>query len=627
MGKSIEAAETKIPEIESEIEETSAKITQLEGAIEKAKADREDAIASVENADAVRAKAAAEFAMLSGNLSTNSEALTKAVAAIEKGMGGAFLQTRNVMPLRKLLIDRDDLTDFDREQLASFLSGSSRYAPKSGEIVGILKQMNDTMSKELAEATAAEEEAIATHKEMIEAKKKEIELNTKAIETKTELLGEARVSLVQMQDDLSDTKVALEEDKKFLENLEENCKTKTAEHEANMKGRSEELVAVADTIKILNDDDALEIFKKTLPSPSASLLQVKLRGRALRKAALKKIQVELHRQGAARPELNFIALAIMGKKISFGKVLTMIDDMVALLAKEQTDDDTKKASCLSEFDTLDDKKKALEGTLGDLEAMIATEEEAIATLTEEIKALEEGIVALDKSVAEATEQRKEEHTEYEELVASDTQAKEILAFAVNRLNKFYNPELYKAPPKRVLTYEEQVYTNFGGVLPEFFAQVSSHTQREDSEVAPPPPPETADAYKKASESSAGVLTMIDFLVKDLDKEMTVAKVEEEEAQKEYEAFMEASAKKRLTDTKVLADKESAKATTEGDLLKHKDEKTATTNDLMANAEVISSLHGDCDWLLQNFETRKEARAGEVDSLKAAKAVLSGADYS
>merc|ERR1719181_1863098 len=109
-------------------------------------------------------------------------------------------------------------------------------------------------------------------------------------------------------------------------------------------------------------------------------------------------------------------------------------------------------------------KKGLERSVSNLEKAIAKEKEAIATFTEEIKALEDGIVSLDKSVAEATEQRKEENQEYTELMASDAAAKELLGFAKNRLNKFYNPKLYKAPPKRVLTDEDRATLAAGGTL-------------------------------------------------------------------------------------------------------------------------------------------------------------------
>merc|ERR1719271_1283224 len=187
----------------------------------------------------------------------------------------------------------------------------------------------------------------------------------------------------------------------------------------------------------------------------------------------------------------------------------MIDDMVATLGVEQQDDNDKKEYCETQFDLADDKKKGLERSVANLEKTLEKEKQAIAALADEIAALEAGLKALDKSVAEATEQRKEENADYTELMANDAAAKELLGFAKNRLNKFYNPKLYKAPPKAVL------------------ADVSAH---DANRAAPPPPPETAAAFSKKSEESNGVIAMIDLMVKDLDKEMTEAKTTESNAQ-------------------------------------------------------------------------------------------------
>merc|ERR1719393_1197385 len=113
--------------------------------------------------------------------------------------------------------------------------------------------------------------------------------------------------------------------------------------------------------------------------------------------------------------------------------------MVVTLKKEQVDDDNKKEYCEVQLDAADDKKKGLEHTIADLETAIAADEESLATLKTEIASLEDGIKALDKAVVEATEQRKEEHEDFTELMAQDSAAKEIILFAKNRLNKFYNP--------------------------------------------------------------------------------------------------------------------------------------------------------------------------------------------
>merc|ERR1712060_304371 len=236
------------------------------------------------------------------------------------------------------------------------------------------------------------------------------------------------MGVTQMQGELTDTEEALADDRKFLQELEKSCKTKTAEWEERSKTRSEELVALADTIKVLNDDDALELFKKTLPSASASLLQIEADQRS---SVVSGLRSALERANAQdRPGLELLMLALNGKKSAgaagFGKVIKMIDDMVVLLGKEQADDDDKKEYCGMQFDLSDDKKKALERTIGQEDAAIATAKETIATLTQEMEALSAGIAALDKSVSEATTQRRDENTEFKALIASDTAATQVL---------------------------------------------------------------------------------------------------------------------------------------------------------------------------------------------------------
>merc|ERR1719422_1140565 len=195
---------------------------------------------------------------------------------------------------------------------------------------------------------------------------------------------------------------------------------------------------------------------------------------------------------------------------TFDKVIAMIDKMVSELKTEQKDDNDKLEYCKVELDLADDKKKSLERAVSILEKDIAKAKELIATLADEIAALTAGIIALDKSVAEATENRKEENEEFKALMAADTAAKELLAFAKNRLNKFYNPDLYVAPPKRELSAGDRIYENFGGELTTaapggiantgiaVLAQVGGHDQ---NSVAPPPPPATWGAYSKKSEDS------------------------------------------------------------------------------------------------------------------------------
>jgi len=640
LAKSIDAAEDKIPSVSSDIEAGEAKLVGAKADLKQAQSDRAAAKAAMKEATALREKEAKTYADFKAEHDADIAAIAKATSAVEKGMGGSFLQTPAAQLLQRA-VSKLDLVDVDQQAITAFLSQSTEYAPASGEIVGILKQMGDTMAASLAEATETEEGAIKTYKGAIKAKSSEVEALTATVEAKTTQIGDLGVALVQMKNDLSDSQDSFAEDKKFLKNLEKECARMTEEWEERSKTRADELVALADTVKILNDDDALELFKKTLPSSSASLLQVQETTSAMRARALSAIRSaqQIATKGD-KPGLELLVLALSGRKSAnsagFGKVLKMIDDMVALLGKEQQDDEDKKEYCEKQFDVSDDKKKVLERTVADAESAIAAAKESIATLTEEIAALEAGIKALDKSVAEATANRQAENAEYKALVASDTAAKEVLAFAKNRLNKFYNPKLYKAPPKKELSAEDRIYANQGGELTTaapggiagtgiaVLAQVSMHSQRKD---APGPPPATWDAYASKSGESTGVIAMIDLLIKDLEKELTEAETEEKNSQSDYETMMQDSADKRTTDSKALTEKGSAKAETEAALEAHSEARADSFRELMATEKYISSLHAECDWLLQYFGARKEARTGEIDALKKAKDVLSGADYS
>jgi len=597
LGKSISDAETKIPQLASAIAEGSAMKKQLEADHKAAQVSRVEAKDAIAKADAIRSKDANTYAKLKNDADANIGALSKAIPAIEKGMGGAFLQTTAASVLRQISVSAD-MIPADRDLLASFLSEGGSYAPKSGEIVGILKTLHDEMKKDYADATSDENSAIASFEGLVDSKKKEIEALTKKIESQTARIGALGVKLAQQANDLEDTQEGLSEDQKFLANLDKNCAQKKADWAAYKKMEATEAVALADTIKMLSSDDALELFKKTLPAAGSSFMQLTVASGAVRQRAL----VALKSGRKSDPRLDLIELAVHGKKLGFGKIIKMIDDLVVTLKSEQAVDSDKKSYCLAEFDKSEDKKKGLDLDISDLEKAIEDQAESISTLKSEVAALQDGIATLDASVAEATSTRKAEHDDVVETLAGNSAAKDLLGMAKNRLNKFYNPKLYKAPPAREVALQ----------------QVG---------VAPPAAPEANLAYKKSGESSNGVIAMIDLIVADVDKEDQTMEVEEKGAQANYEGFMSDASEKRALDSKAITDKESARAETESELQSNKDDKKSTTIEAMENAKYIGGLHEECDWLLKYYDTRESARNGEIDAMGKAKAVLSGADYS
>merc|ERR1719388_28067 len=255
-----------------------------------------------------------------------------------------------------------------------------------------------------------------------------------------------------------------------------------------------------------------------------------------------------------------------------------------------------------------------------VEASIAEKSDAIEALAEQIATLEQDIKDLDKSVAQATEQRKEEHEDFQESQQLNEAAVGLVGKAKNRLQKFYNPTMYKAPPKKEMSMEEKIMANG-------FVQIRAHARdEEDSDVAPPVAPDMPSGEYQKSEKSAGVIGLMDMMVKEIETDMKDATYEEKTSQSDYAKLMSESEETRAANSKGITTKNAAKATLEGKLEAEKSVLSDTNEDLNLIATTLSDLHAQCDFLLQNYDLRKEARTNEIESLKNAKAILSGANF-
>merc|ERR1719158_1586056 len=191
-------------------------------------------------------------------------------------MGGAsFLQSYGshmVKLIKKALVSTQIVTGGDKKMVEAFLQGGEN-APGSGEILGMLKSMKDELSRDIASLTKDEEAAVAGFTSMKASKEKEIEFADESIESKKERIGALAVSVVQLKDVIEDSAKESADAKKFAATLEKQCAAKKKEWDARCKARSDEMAAIGEAISILSDDDALDVFKKTLPAASASLVQ------------------------------------------------------------------------------------------------------------------------------------------------------------------------------------------------------------------------------------------------------------------------------------------------------------------------------------------------------------------
>jgi len=643
MSKSAEEAAQSITELKSKLESEKAEKSQLDQELMQHKKDREAAKVDLDAATKIREKEHDEYVEFSGEARKNLDAMTGAVAALEKGMGKSFLQSQSGARLRKIVESATSVDDYERSSVLSFLAGKQNpfgdYSSQSGEIVGILKAMKDEMDKDLNGAVTAEETAASGFQELAAAKKAEIAAAGAAIESKTKRSGELAVSIVNTEDDIEDTTSELSDTQAFLANLASQCATKKKEWDERSAIRAQEVAAISEAIKILNDDDALDLFKKTLSLTQEThkfgFLQKKSSVATVSRA--RDLVAALAQKSAPhKNQLELIEFSLKAKKVDFSKVISMIDGMVTVLKEEQKNDDAQKSFCDKDLAASEKEQKDTEGAIEASQAFIEETTAASATTAEEIAALQTDIKALDKAVAEATEQRKEEHSDFLEFQTQSNAALQLIEKAKNRLFKFYRPDLHKEAPKRELTDEEKILAASGrsdmiatdapvmiaGTTQTVFIQTNAHVRK----AAPPPPPDTWGAYQKKDGKSNGVIALMDMLVKELEGDMTEAEHDEETGQKDYERLMADSQASREQNVESITDKEAAKADMDVSVEQAKTKEDSQQTALGNVKQYIVTLHTQCDFLVDNYDLRKAARSNELDSLANAKAVLSGADF-
>jgi hypothetical protein len=648
MTKSAEEAGTKITELKAKLEAEKAEKAQLDQALIGHKKDRAAAQNDLQKASGIREKEHADFVAETGDSKSNLDQMNAAITALEKGLGKAFLQAQTgeaAQRLQKVVDSAMSVDDYQRNLVLSFLAGKQNpfgdYQSSSGEIVGILKSMKDEMDKDLNGAISDEEKAASGFTELSAAKKAEISAAGSAIETKTQRSGELAVSVVTTADDIEDTTKELGDLQSFLANLASQCATKKSEWGERQQVRAEEIAAISEAIKILNDDDALDLFKKTLSfeqaprnvaSHSFGMLQLKVK-KSPASRAHDMIEATLSKAGKHKAQLELIELSLKAKKVDFSKILAMIEGMAQVLHEEQKDDDTQKTFCDSDIEKSTREKKDTEEAVASSQAFIEETTAESASTAEEIVSLGKEIKSLDKAVAEATEQRKEEHAEFLVFTQQTNAALQLIDKAKNRLMKFYKPNFYKEAPKQELTEEESIYSLSGrsdmiataapdyiaGTSQTVYAQISSH-----SHAAPPPPPETWGAYQKKEGKSNGVMALMDMLLKELSGDMTDAENEEKTSQRDYERLMSDSQTTRAQNAKSITDKEAAKADMDTAVEETKAKLDSQQTSLANLHQYILQLHASCDFLVENYDLRKAARENELTSLANAKATLSGA---
>merc|ERR1719407_5143 len=334
------------------------------------------------------------------------------------------------------------LTPTDRRMMSSFIQSpqdyfdaeptfKQSYAPQSGEIFGILKQMKETFESNLSSSQKEEMANQKAYEELKAAKEAEISAGQAQIDTKTQELATTDEKNAQSKQDIEDTKASLGADEQFLLMLKEKCSMTDSEWEERQKTRQLEMEAVSKALAVLSSDDAHDLFTKTF---NPSLVQKESAMHSERRSqASKLLSAVAHK--LQNPRLATLAVRV--RLDAFTRVKKAIDDMVAQLLKEKEDEIKHKDFCVDEFNTNELQTEKKEREKQDLTAKIEDLELTIKQLTEAIDQLKAEVAEMQVQLKRAGEDREKENKEFQMTVADQRATQKLLTAALNILKGFY----------------------------------------------------------------------------------------------------------------------------------------------------------------------------------------------
>lgn len=476
--------------------------------------------------------------------------------------------------------------------------------------MGILGTMLDKFTVDLATSQQADLASEINFQKLRAAKLDEISAATSQRDSKQTRLADLLDRSAKATEDIASLEDALTADQKFLMNLDKNCAKEQEEYDGRVKIRNDELQALAETLRILAEDDARDVFGRTMSFLQTSESQrLAVQDRAAERAmqriakiatshgnwALAGLAVRMRLAG--QNQQNDSPFGSTGEAV-FNRVKQLMDKMMALLDQQQKDEDDKRAFCNTEIDRTEDDIKVQTQTKADLDLKHKSIVNQLDALSAAVDELTTDVHDNEISLKQAGEARKEENHVFQTAVADQHSMVHILEKAQSRLREFYQEAA--------------------------LMQVRKHGQPEPGAYVAPPPP-SPKGYSKSA-GAGGVDQLLSKIIGDAKSEVAEMGVSENNAQASYSSYVRDTTASIEANRRAIEEKMTQIAHLKGEKSETQESQRATTQELATSTQLLAAHHGECDYLLKYYEIRKKARAEEKDAIDDAKAILSGADY-
>jgi len=593
--KTIADAEARIEDLTSKIEGFAALSSRLNTEIANLQKELKANQGALDTAGALRTKQLKEFNSEEKDLLGSISSLKAATVTLDKhnslmqlprdGVDSIAASVQDAMKKHASLL-AGVLTHSERRVVTNFVQAPA-YAPQGGEIFGILGQMRETFETNLSTSQKEEAGNQKAYEELKGAKEAEIQAGQDQLDTKGQELADTDEKNAQAKQDLVDTKKSLSSDQTFLASLKDKCALNDSEWQLRQKTRGEETTAVSKALAVLSSDDAHDLFSKTL-----GFVQKESSMHSERRSQASKI-IAAVAEKMQNPRLASLAVSV--RINAFAKVKKAIDDMVAALRTEKADEIKHKDFCIKEFNSNEASTIKRTRDKSDVIAKLEDLTSSIATLNTDIAKLKAEIADSQKELKMAGEDREKQNKDFQMTIADQRATQKLLKSALTVLKGFY--------AKKASALVEETSQTVGG----------------------PPPPAGFDTHKPQA-AAGGVMGMIQQIINDAKALEAEAVRAEQDSQKAYEGFVKATNDSIATKNSDVVNKTGVKAEKEQDLVESGKEKEKVLLQLEQLANGKADLHSSCDFVVRNFDVRQSARDEEVEALKQAKAILSGAKF-
>jgi len=542
------------------------------------------------------------------------KALTRAVELGEK-----FLSKGDALFLKRLMTG--EVPNVDWKKLNRKATFKSKYKARSFKIQDVLTEMLETFSTNLDDAQKKEGKAIEVYDKLMTAKKGQRETAQEALENMDSEQGAKGLSRSEAVDEKDDLTTQVENDEKYIGEVQDALKNKKEEWVERKSVRMDEVAAISKCIQILSNDEARDLMKRSMTSQGYMFLQ---ESKSQSMSMLKRLAVsaasELRRAYKAQAakdrdhRLNALAVRLAAadpldinsnglNTTHFVDVVKAIDDMLDILKSEETSDLNKKETCESdratntrnaikysrEIDEMTEKMESLQGEVEEIMAEIKDKEGGIANINEELK--------------EAEKVRGDENKEYLKAKQDDEDAKKTVEDAKEALTEFY-----------------------ADTSALDLAQVKKQPVSEAGKAPPPPPTTWDEPYGGKQGEADGVVAILKLIIEDIAKDLAKAKKDEDDAANLYEETKEALELERDNLDSAIEELNGTKSTKEDKKTEIKGDRNSKKGDLDLALNTIHDFYPGCSFFEVNFENRVKNRQIEIDGLLKAKAILSGATF-